>query len=171
MKITVTAFLGAKRYMEVNSRHTAKVRELDGNKASPINVKSMFESWNIKKKTYISNMGFKEQQAAIQRELERFSSLLEVVLPRYSLLLKQESLNEKELTELGEIEHFLIGVTARITELKERLEQDVFGHSMDLYYKIKERAKNGDKDAEKKLIKLRDTYAEALKAGTVLHWN
>ena len=144
---------------------------MDGNKAVLINVKSIFEPWNFKKKTYISSMGFKEQQAAIQRELERFSGLLEVVLPRYSLLLKQESLNEKELTELGEIEHFLIGVTARITELKERLEQDVFGHSMDLYYKIKEKANNGDPEARKKLSKLRDTYAEALKAGTVLHWN
>ena len=171
MKITIAAFFGAERNMEVNSRHSAKVRELRGNKAPPINVKSKFEPWNFKKKTYISNMGFKEQQAAIQRELERFSGLLEVVLPRYSLLLKQESLNEKELTELGEIEHFLIGVTARITELKERLEQDVFGHSMDLYYKIKEKANNGDPEARKKLSKLRDTYAEALKAGTVLHWN
>ena len=58
-------------------------------------------------------MGFKEQQAAIQRELDRFIDLLSVLLPRYSKLLKRDDLNEQELHELGEIEHFLIGVNGR----------------------------------------------------------
>ena len=52
-------------------------------------------------------MGFKEQQAAIQRELDRFIDLLGILLPRYSKLLKRKNLTEDELHELGELEQFL----------------------------------------------------------------
>lgn len=116
-------------------------------------------------------MGFKEQQAAIQRELDRFIDLLGILLPRYSGLLKRTDLSEKELNELGEIEHFLIGVTARVTEIQQLLEQDVFGHSLDLYYKLKHQARLGDENAALKMHKLRDTFKETLKNGGIMRWN
>lgn len=116
-------------------------------------------------------MGFKDQQAAIQRELDRFIDLLTVLLPRYSSLLEDKKLSSDELTELGEIEHFLIGVTARVTEIKDLLEQDVFGHSLDFYYKLKPKALAGDLDAMKKINKLRDTFNEGLKTGNIIIWN
>lgn len=116
-------------------------------------------------------MGFKEQQAAIQRELDRFIDLLGVLLPRYSKLLKRDDLTDQELHELGEIEHFLIGVNGRIAEIKQLLEEDVFGHSIDYYYKLKLRALKGDENAMRKMIKLKEAFNESLQAGTMIHWN
>jgi hypothetical protein len=116
-------------------------------------------------------MGFKEQQAAIQRELDRFIDLLSVLLPRYSKLLKRDNLNEQELHELGEIEHFLIGVNGRISEIKQLLEEDVFGHSIDYYYKLKHKALKGDESAARKMLKLKEAFTESLQGGTMIHWN
>lgn len=116
-------------------------------------------------------MGLKEQQAAIERELERFMDLLSSMLPRYSKLLKQANLSDEELNELGEIEHFLIGVTGRISEIKRKLEQDVFGHSLDAYYKTKMKAQLGDLNAIKKLKKLRETFSHSLHSGGMIVWN
>jgi hypothetical protein len=116
-------------------------------------------------------MGFKEQQAAIQRELDRFIDLLSVLLPRYSKLLKRDDLNEQELHELGEMEHFLIGVNGRISEIKQLLEEDVFGHSIDYYYKLKHKAMKGDESAARKMLKLKETFNESLQGGTMIHWN
>ncbi|MCC6701180.1 MAG: hypothetical protein IT221_06635 [Fluviicola sp.] len=116
-------------------------------------------------------MGLKEQQAAIERELERFMDLLNSMLPRYSKLLKKANLNDDELKELGDIEHFLIGVTGRISEIKRRLEQDVFGHSLDAYYKTKLKAQLGDENAIKKMNKLKETFRDSLHSGGMVLWN
>jgi len=121
--------------------------------------------------SYISTMGFREQQAAIQKELDRFVDLLEVLLPRYSTLLKKEHLSEMELNELGEIEHFLIGVSGRITAIKHLLEQDVFGHSLHQYYKEKRKADSGDPFAAEKLKQLKKTFSDALDSGSIVNWN
>ena len=116
-------------------------------------------------------MGFKEQQAAIERELDRFTDLLGVLLPRYSKLLDQKKLTDEELKELGDIEHFLIGVTGRVTEIKQLLEQDIFGHSIDLYYKLKQKSLQGDEQATRKMEKLRETFNDTLKSGELIQWN
>ncbi|MNU90188.1 hypothetical protein D3C71_800460 [compost metagenome] len=116
-------------------------------------------------------MGFKEQQAAIQRELDRFIDLLGVMLPRYSKLLKSKNLSEEELHELGEMEHFLIGVNGRIGEIKNLLEQDVFGHGLHQYYKTKKKALNGDQVAIQKLEHLRKSFEDALVTGAMIQWN
>ncbi len=116
-------------------------------------------------------MGYKEQQAAIQKELDRFVDLLEVLLPRYNKLLSKKQLDPDELSELGELEHFLIGVSGRITAIKQLLEQDVFGHSLQQYYKEKSKAKAGDFHAIEKFEKLRQTYTDALDNGEIINWN
>ena len=116
-------------------------------------------------------MGFKEQQEAIQRELDRFIDLLGVLLPRYSKLLRIQNLSEAELNELGEIEHFLIGVNGRIGEIKHLLEQDVFGHGLHHYYKAKMEALTGDHVATQKLEHLRKSFEDALVTGSMINWN
>ena len=120
---------------------------------------------------YISNMGFKEQQAAIEKELDRFMDLLGIMLPRYNSLLKQSHLNSSEIHELGELEHFLIGVTGRISEIKNLLETDLFGHSLHQYYKAKIKAEKGDSEASEKLEHLKKTFSDALESGSLVNWN
>jgi len=116
-------------------------------------------------------MGYKEQQAAIQKELDRFTDLLEVLLPRYNKLLQKKRLDPDELSELGELEHFLIGVSGRITAIKQSLEEDVFGHSLQQLYKEKNKAEKGDINALKKFEKLKKSFSDALKDGDIMNWN
>ena len=72
---------------------------------------------------------FSHNKEELNRELERFIQTLNEVLPRYSSLLKKTNVTKEELAELGEIEHFLIGMNYQISEIKERIEQDLFGHT------------------------------------------
>ena len=57
------------------------------------------------------------------------------------------------------------------TEIKQLLEEDVFGHSIDYYYKLKHQAQKGDENAQRKMNKLRESFNESLQAGTMIHWN
>jgi 5-formaminoimidazole-4-carboxamide-1-beta-D-ribofuranosyl 5'-monophosphate synthetase len=92
-------------------------------------------------------------------------------LPQYHSLLKKKNLTEEELKKLGEIEHYLLGVNSKIMEIKGKLEQDLFGQSMDIYYKLKVQALAGDPSAKLKLEKMRDAFAEALKSGDLVNYN
>lgn len=116
-------------------------------------------------------MDFNQNRDAINKELEQFIQLLNKTLPRYSNLLKKQTINATELKELGEIEYFLIEVNAKITEIKKMLEHDLFGHSLDLYYKMKHRAAKGDLVASQKLEIMRDSFNESLKGDTIVNWN
>ena len=86
---------------------------------------------------------FKENRKELDEELERFITLLNQLLPHYHFLLKKTDLNKEELNKLGEIEHYLIGVNSKIMEIKGKLEQDLFGQSLDTYYKLKTSAYEG----------------------------
>ena len=114
---------------------------------------------------------FKQSKEALNKELEQFISILDELLPRYSLLLRKKEISKEELTELGEVEHYLIEVNAKITAIKNMLEQDLFGHSLDIYYKLKEKAKNGDAVAKAKLDRMRDSFEESIKGGMLYNWN
>lgn len=116
-------------------------------------------------------MGYKEQQAAIERELDHFVDLLEVLLPRYSRLLAKKKLDQDELNELGEIEHFLIGVSGRISAIKGMLEEFLFGQGLDQYYKEKRKAERGDEKALEKLEHLKKAFDDALQTGNIVNWN
>ena len=111
---------------------------------------------------------FKNQ---LNTELEQFIELLNTLLPRYSLLLNKLNLTKREVTELGEIEHFLIEINAKISEIKSRLDHDLFGHSIDIYYKLKRKALMGDPNAKIKLDKMREVFNESLKSETLMLWN
>jgi hypothetical protein len=114
---------------------------------------------------------FKSNRKELDEELEKFMRLLEELLPHYHQLLKKTELSHDELTRLGEIEHYLIGVNAKILEIKKRLEQDWFGQSLHTYYKTKQDAFSGDPQAKLKLERMRDAFAEALKAGEIMSFN
>ncbi len=114
---------------------------------------------------------FKNNKELLNRELERFTSILDELLPHYSSLLKKENLSSPELTELGEIEHFLIEVNGKIAAIKHMLEQDLFGHSLDMYYKLKLKAKEGDFAAKAKLDRLRETFEDSFSSGSMINWN
>jgi hypothetical protein len=51
------------------------------------------------------------------------------------------------------------------------LENDLFGHSIDLYYKLKKSAQNGDVQAQQKFETMRDAFNESLKGDTIINWN
>ena len=70
---------------------------------------------------------FHEQQGALDRELERFMELLNQLLPKYNSLLKKDTLDQKELVRLGEIETYLLSVNSKIMKIKGELEQNLFG--------------------------------------------
>jgi hypothetical protein len=114
---------------------------------------------------------FSNNKDDLNRELEQFISTLSTLLPRYSRLLKKKSLLPDEIKELGEIEHFLIEINGKITEIKNMLEHDLFGHSLDYYYQIKRLAKKGDFEAKLKLERLREAFNESLKGDTLVNWN
>lgn len=116
-------------------------------------------------------MDFSQNRDAINKELEQFIRLLNETLPRYSTLLKKQEISSSELKELGDIEYFLIGVNAKITEIKKMLENDLFGHSIDLYYKLKKSAQRGDLQAQQKFEMMRDAFHESLKGDTIINWN
>lgn len=116
-------------------------------------------------------MDFNQNRDAINKELEQFIELLNITLPRYSMLLKKQKISSLELKELGDIEYFLIGVNAKITEIKKMLEHDLFGLSLDSYYKLKIRAGKGDEVAQQKFEIMRDSFNESLKGDTIINWN
>ena len=68
-------------------------------------------------------MDFRANKDALNKVLEHFISLLEEMLPRYAVLLRKSDISSGELKELGEIEHFLIEVNAKISVIKGKLEQ------------------------------------------------
>ena len=94
-----------------------------------------------------------ESRNELDDELERFITLLNQLLPHYHFLLKKDSLNNEERKKLGEIEHYLIGVNSKIMEIKGKLEQDLFGRSIDTLYRLKDLAYGGDPHSKLQLEK------------------
>lgn len=114
---------------------------------------------------------FQDHQGALDKELERFIEMLNQLLPKYHTLLKKEHLDKAELVRLGEIEHYLLGVNSKIMEIKGQLEQNLFGKSLDTYYKLKSNAMNGDPHSRLKMEKMRDAFSEALQSGDIINLN
>lgn len=114
---------------------------------------------------------FKSNKKELDDELERFINLLSDLLPQYHTLLRKENLNPDELKQLGEIEHYLIGVNAKIIEIKKKLEQDLFGQSLDTYYKLKQEAREGNPHSKLRLERMRDAFSEALHHGEIVNFN
>lgn len=114
---------------------------------------------------------FEKHKALLNKELDRFTVMLSEILPRYLELMKKDNISKEEVTELGDIEHFLIEVNAKIAEIKNKLDHDLFGETIEEYYKVKERARRGDIDAKKRFDKLRRTLSESIKGDLFFNWN
>lgn len=116
-------------------------------------------------------MSFEKHKQLLNRELDQFNTLLGEILPRYVLLVRKEDCSAEELTELGEIEHYLIEVNSKIANIKNRLDQDLFGETMDLYYKVKAEAEKGNVKAKKKFDQLKASLHASIKGDMFFNWN
>lgn len=114
---------------------------------------------------------FEQSKETLNRELKKLVGTLNDMLPRYTLLLNKVDMTKEEIEELGEIEHFLIGLNSKISDIKERLQQDLFGHTLDRYYKLKPAAESGDKEAKIKIDRLKKVFEEELEKGQIILWN
>lgn len=116
-------------------------------------------------------MEFEHHKRLLNKELDQFNLILSEILPRYIELMKKDGIEDSELKELGELEHFLIEINGKIAAIKTKLDHDLFGESMEEYYRVKERAKNGDLLAQQRLEKLRETFSASIKGDTFFNWN
>ena len=116
-------------------------------------------------------MNLNDNKETVNKELELFMTYLSKNLVEYSTLLKKENISPSELKQLGDIEYFLIEINSKISEIKKRLENDLFGYSLDLYYGMKREAISGDQVAQKKLDVMLDSFNESLRAGMIVNWN
>jgi len=114
---------------------------------------------------------FNKQKNQLDKELESFMVLLNQILPFYHSLLNKKELDSDELKRLEEIEHYLLSVNSKIMEIKSQLEQDLFGQSLETYYKLKSEAFTGNPYSKLKLEKMRDTFAEALASREIMNYN
>lgn len=116
-------------------------------------------------------MEFERHKYLLNKELDQFNLLLSEILPRYIELMKKEDIEDVELKELGELEHFLIEINGKIAAIKTRLDHDLFGDTMEEYYRVKELARAGDRLAQRRLEQLRETFSESIKGDTFFNWN
>jgi hypothetical protein len=56
-------------------------------------------------------------------------------------------------------------------KIKGELEQNLFGKSLDTYYKLKNQAIEGNPQSRLKMEKMRDAFSEALQAGDIINLN
>ncbi|MDG1330894.1 MAG: hypothetical protein P8P74_01080 [Crocinitomicaceae bacterium] len=116
-------------------------------------------------------MSFEKHKQLLNQELDQFNALLGELLPRYVLLVRKADCTAEELKELGEIEHFLIEVNSKIANIKNRLDQDLFGETMDLYYKVKAEAEKGNVKAKEKFDQLKASLHASIKGDMFFNWN
>ena len=116
-------------------------------------------------------MGLNEHKKLLNKELDQFNSILGEILPRYILLMKKRDTTAEEEKELGDIEHFLIEINGKIAEIKNKLDQDLFGDTMNLYYKVKQEAIKGDPESIKRLKKIKQAFADQIQGAEFFNWN
>jgi len=116
-------------------------------------------------------MNFQQNKNAINHELEKFITILNELVPKYARLIKKKNISDEEKTELGDMEHLLIELNSKITRIKNTLDDHLYGHKFDLYYKYKKLANSGDSQAEAKRKHLFDFFNESLKGEELFNWN
>ena len=154
--------------MKINSCHESKVHI-----ASEIgrNVKNEKRLHRNEIFYTLTPMSFEKHKHLLNQELDQFNVILGEILPRYVYLVRKDDCSKEELKELGEIEHYLIEVNSKISSIKNRLDQDLFGETMDLYYKVKAEAIKGDPFAQKKFDRLRSSLHASIKGDKFFNWN
>lgn len=107
----------------------------------------------------------------LNKELDQFTLRLREILPRYVELVRKKDISVEENEELGELEHYLIELNGKVAEIKNKLDQMLFGETIDIYYKTKAKASKGDQEAILKLDKLRNVLSQNVKDDTYFNWN
>lgn len=122
---------------------------------------------------YIDVMrNFKETQLKLNQELENFSAIIQLVLPKYLTLIAQPTLNQSELIELGEIEYYLLEVNDKLNCLRELIAKHLFGNTIDLYYHQKKTLLKSNKQKTKhQLEKLKVAFEKEIREGGIIIWN
>ena len=116
-------------------------------------------------------MEFEKHKKLLNHELDQFNSILGEILPRYIELMHDEDLSPDEVKELGKIEHYLIEVNGKIAEIKHKLDHDLFGETLEIYYKTKQEAQKGDEKAIARLKKLKQIFSNTIKGDVFFNWN
>ena len=116
-------------------------------------------------------MEFEKHKRLLNKELDHFTMMISEILPRYLELMRKKEISDDETKELGEIEHFLIEVNSKIADIKSKLDHDLFGETINEYYKVKGLAKKGDELAQKRLDKLRKNLDDSIKGDLFFNWN
>ena len=116
-------------------------------------------------------MEFDKHKELLNKELDHFTRMISDILPRYLELMRKTDISDEENKELGELEHFLIEVNSKIADIKTKLDHDLFGETINEYYKVKGQAKLGDLAAKKRLESLRNSLSDSIKGDLFFNWN
>ncbi|MDG1147096.1 MAG: hypothetical protein P8N52_02195 [Crocinitomicaceae bacterium] len=116
-------------------------------------------------------MGVNEQIARLNKELDEFHLVLGEILPRYLELMKKKNKTQEEQNELDNTEQFLLEVNTKIAKIKNKLDQDLFGEAINLYYRAKTKAKQGDLKSKIQLDQLRTKLQSSIAGNHFFNWN
>ena len=116
-------------------------------------------------------MGLDEQKRRLNKELDEFNLVLGQILPRYLELIKKEKTTPEEDKELSDTEHTLLEINTKIAEIKSTLDQDLFGETISLYYRVKTKARTGDLNSKLHLDRLRTRFQTFIEKDHFFNWN
>ena len=105
------------------------------------------------------------------RHLSNLELALTDVIPKYLELVARDKLNKQELTELGELEYFLMEIDSRIKQITQMLEQQLYGSTMERMLTMKAKARSGSMTAKLKYDEMRKNFQEMLSSGVIFEWN
>lgn len=108
---------------------------------------------------------------SLQRHLRNLEQEMYEVIHRYIALMMKENPEKKDLSDLGELEYFLIAMDARIRHISYILEQELFGTSMERLLQMKNKAKAGNLIAKLKYDEMRKGFQDSLNAGVIFSLN
>lgn len=120
---------------------------------------------------YLEVMEFEKHKRQLNAELDHFTKLISEILPRYLELMRKKEITPEETKELGELEHFLIEINSKVADIKNKLDHDLFGETINEYYKVKNLALKGDANAKKRFETLKSTLKESIKGDLFFNWN
>jgi hypothetical protein len=112
-----------------------------------------------------------EQKRRLNKELDEFNFVLSQILPRYLELIKKENISPEEEKELSNTEHSLLEINTKVAEIKSMLDQDLFGETINLYYRVKGKAKTGDLNSKLHLDQLRIKFQTLMEGDYFFNWN
>jgi hypothetical protein len=103
---------------------------------------------------------FDKYMGNLRFDIEKVLDQIRMLIPKYAELKSKSNLSELEQKELGDIEYILIEASPYIEDLHNLIKKDLFGNSLDHYYAMKSKAKEGNLKAKEELDRLRKFLME-----------